>query len=170
MDISSWIQLILFVGLLLMLTNPFGAYLYRVLESKEKTIFSPFLGGCEKLLFKALGAETKKEQSWQQYGAALAIFSLVGMLLTYLILRLQHILPLNPQHFSAVEPSLAFNTAASFASNTNWQNYAGERTLSHFSQMVGLTFQNFVSAAVGIAVAAALDCQKKRPHNRQFLG
>jgi K+-transporting ATPase ATPase A chain len=156
MDISSWIQLILFVGLLLMLTNPFGAYLYRVLESKEKTIFSPFLGGCEKLLFKALGAETKKEQSWQQYGAALAIFSLVGMLLTYLILRLQHILPLNPQHFSAVEPSLAFNTAASFASNTNWQNYAGERTLSHFSQMVGLTFQNFVSAAVGIAVAAAL--------------
>ena len=87
---------------------------------------------------------------------ALAFFSLAGMLLTYFILRLQHILPLNPQHFAALEPSLAFNTAASFASNTNWQNYAGESTMSHFSQMVGLTFQNFVSAAAGIAVAAAL--------------
>ena len=149
-------QLFLFVGLLLLLTRPLGSYLYRVLETKEKTIFSPVLGGCEKLLFKALGQEVEKEQSWKQYGIALAFFSLAGMLLTYFVLRLQHILPLNPQHFPRWNPSLAFNTAASFASNTNWQNYAGESTMSHFSQMVGLTFQNFVSAAAGIAVAAAL--------------
>ncbi len=156
MEIWSWLQLLLFIGLLLLLTRPFGSYLYKVMETKEKTIFSPVLGGCEKLLFKALGREVEKEQSWKQYGIALAFFSLAGMLLTYFVLRLQHILPLNPQHLAAVEPSLAFNTAASFASNTNWQSYAGESTMSHFSQMVGLTLQNFVSAAAGIAVAAAL--------------
>jgi K+-transporting ATPase ATPase A chain len=156
MGIWNWIQLFMFVGLLLLLTRPLGSYLYKVLESKEKTFFSPVLGGCEKLLFKALGGESQKEQNWKQYGLALACFSLAGMLLTYMILRLQHILPLNPRHIAAVNPSLAFNTAASFASNTNWQNYAGERTMSHFSQMVGLTFQNFVSAAAGISVAAAL--------------
>ena len=156
MEISSWMQLVLFVGLLLLLTRPVGAYLYRVLETKEKTIFSPALGGCEKLLLKALGKEVQEEQNWKRYGIALAFFSLVGMLLTYCILRLQHILPMNPQHFPGLDPSLAFNTAASFATNTNWQNYAGESTMSHFSQMAGLTFQNFVSAAAGIAVAAAL--------------
>jgi K+-transporting ATPase ATPase A chain len=156
MEIWSWMQLSLFVGLLLLLTRPLGSYLYRVLESKEKTFFSFVLGGCEKLLFKALGKEVEKEQSWKQYGIALAFFSLVGMLLTYIVLRLQYILPLNPQHLAALDPSLAFNTAASFASNTNWQSYAGESTMSHFSQMIGLTFQNFVSAAAGIAVAAAL--------------
>jgi K+-transporting ATPase ATPase A chain len=156
MEIVGWLQLFLFVGLLLLLTRPLGSYLYRVMETKDKTIFSPVLGGCEKMLFKALGGEAEKEQNWKQYGIALAFFSLAGMLLTYLVLRLQHILPLNPQHFAAVEPSLAFNTAASFATNTNWQSYAGESTMSHFSQMVGLTFHNFVSAAAGIAVAAAL--------------
>jgi K+-transporting ATPase ATPase A chain len=156
MEISSWIQLGLFVGILLLLARPLGSHLYKVLESRERTIFSPALGGCEKWLFKILGPGSKKEQDWKQYGLALAFFSLVGMLLTYVILRLQHIMPLNPQHVAAMDPSLAFNTAASFASNTNWQNYAGERTLSHFSQMVGLTFQNFASAAAGIAVAAVL--------------
>ncbi len=156
METASWIQLLLFVGLLLLLTRPLGAYLYRVLESRQKTFFSPVIGGCEKWLLKALGRGSEKEQSWKQYGAALACFSLAGMLLTYFILRLQHFLPLNPQHLRRLDPSLAFNTAASFASNTNWQNYAGESTMSHFSQMVGLTFQNFVSAAAGIAVAAAL--------------
>ena len=156
MTITNWIQLTVFMGLLFLLTKPLGSYLYKVLESKERTIFSPLLGGCEKLLFRVLGKEAVKEQSWKQYGMALASFSLVGILWTYAILRLQHILPLNPQHLPALAPSLAFNTAASFATNTNWQNYAGERIMSHFSQMVGLVFQNFVSAAAGIAVAAAL--------------
>ncbi len=156
MEITNWIQLFLFMGLLLLLTRPVGSYLHQVLESRDRTIFSPVLGGCEKILFKALGKEVEKEQSWKQYGITLASFSLAGMMLTYFILRLQHVLPLNPQHFSGLDPSLAFNTAASFASNTNWQSYAGESTMSHFSQMIGLTFQNFVSAAAGIAVAAAL--------------
>jgi potassium-transporting ATPase potassium-binding subunit len=156
MVISSWVQLFLFIGLLILLTRPMGAYLYRVLELREKTIFSPALDGCEKLLLKTMGREAQREQSWKEYGIALALFSFVGMLLTYFILRLQHILPMNPGHLPGLRPSLAFNTAASFASNTNWQNYAGESTMSHFSQMVGLSFQNFVSAAAGIAVAAAL--------------
>jgi K+-transporting ATPase ATPase A chain len=156
MEIASWMQLFLFMGLLLLLTRPVGSYLHKVLESNEKTFFSPVLGGCEKIMLKALGREVETEQSWKQYGIALASFSLVGMLLTYSILRLQHILPLNPQHLAGLDPSLAFNTAASFTSNTNWQSYAGESTMSHFSQMIGLTFQNFVSAAAGIAVAAAL--------------
>jgi K+-transporting ATPase ATPase A chain len=156
MESIHWIQLSLFVGLLLLLTHPFGWYLHRVLETKAKTIFSPVVGGCEKLLFKVLGPGAEKEQSWKQYGISLAFFSLAAMLLTYFILRLQHILPLNPQNLAAVDPALAFNTAASFATNTNWQSYAGESTLSYFSQMVGLTFHNFVSAAAGIAVAAAL--------------
>lgn len=156
MQIVNWVQLSMFIGLLLLLTRPLGLYLHRVLETKDRTIFSPVLGGCEKMLFRALGREVEKEQSWKQYGMALAVFSLAGMFLTYLVLRLQHILPLNPQHLAGLDPSLAFNTAASFASNTNWQSYAGETTMSHFSQMAGLTFQNFVSAAVGIGVAAAL--------------
>ena len=156
MEISGWIQLSLFVGLLLVLTPPLGFHLQRVLETRERTVFSPVLGGCERLLFKALGKGAEKEQSWQQYGIAMAFFSLAGTLLTYLVLRLQHVLPMNPQHHAAVDPFLAFNTAVSFATNTNWQNYAGESVLSHFSQMVGLAFQNFVSAAAGIAVAAAL--------------
>jgi K+-transporting ATPase ATPase A chain len=156
MEIAGWIQLSLFVGLLLVLTPPIGSHLQRVLETREKTVFSPVLGGCERLFFKALGKDAGKEQNWKQYGIALALFSLAGTLLTYFVLRLQHVLPMNPQRFAAVDPFLAFNTAVSFATNTNWQNYAGESTLSHFSQMVGLTFQNFASAAAGIAVAAAL--------------
>jgi K+-transporting ATPase ATPase A chain len=103
-----------------------------------------------------LGIDPKKEQSWQQYALALIAFSLVGCLFTYAILRLQHILPLNPQGFGPVSPDLAFNTAVSFTTNTNWQSYGGESTLSYFSQMVGLVFHNFVSAAAGIGVAAAL--------------
>jgi K+-transporting ATPase ATPase A chain len=156
MRILDWIQLALFLALLILLTKPIGIHLYKVLETGGKTVFSPILGGCEKLLLKALGRGSEKEQNWKEYGLSLAAFSLAGMLLTYLILRFQHLLPLNPQHFPGIEPSLAFNIAASFVSNTNWQNYAGESTLSHFSQMVGLAFQNFASAAVGIAVAAAL--------------
>lgn len=156
MAVTNWIQLTVLIGLLFLLTKPFGSYLYKVLETEERTVFSPLIGGCEKLLFRVLGREAVKEQGWKQYGMALAGFSLAGILWTYAILRLQHILPLNPQHLPALEPSLAFNTAASFATNTNWQNYAGERVMSHFSQMVGLVFQNFVSAAAGIAVAAAL--------------
>jgi K+-transporting ATPase ATPase A chain len=156
MDIFGWIQLALYVLILLLLTKPVGLYLFRVLDAEGKTFLDLFLKPVEKLFYRILGLSTKKEQDWKQYTVSMLLFSLVGLLFTYAILRLQHLLPLNPQGLGPVSPDLAFNTAASFTTNTNWQNYAGETTLSYFSQMVGLVFHNFVSAATGIAIAAAL--------------
>ena len=156
MDAFGWIQLAIFMVVLFALTKPVGIYLTRVLEAEGKTFLSPLLSPLEHLLFRLWGIDPKKEQSWQRYALSLIAFSLVGCLFTYAILRLQHILPLNPQGLGPVSPDLAFNTAVSFTTNTNWQNYGGESTLSYFSQMVGLVFHNFVSAAAGIGVAAAL--------------
>jgi len=156
MDIYGWIQLLAFLVLLALLTRPVGVHLFNVLDPGKKTFLNPVLGWLEKLSYRMTGVDPRQEQNWKQYGLALALFSLGGLLLTYCLLRLQGWLPLNPSHFPAVNEHLSFNTAVSFATNTNWQSYAGESTLSHFSQMVGLTFQNFVSAAVGIAVAAVL--------------
>jgi len=156
MNLYGWIQLALYILVLLLLTKPVGLYLIRVLDAGGRTFLDPALRPVERLLYRLLGLNPKKEQDWKQYTLSLLAFSLAGLLFTYAILRLQHVLPLNPQGFGPVSPDLAFNTAASFATNTNWQNYAGEITLSYFSQMVGLVFHNFVSAAVGIAVAAAL--------------
>jgi K+-transporting ATPase ATPase A chain len=156
MNLYGWIQLALYILVLLLLTKPVGLYLIRVLDAGGRTFLDPALRPVERLLYRLLGLDPKKEQNWKQYTLSLLAFSLAGLLFTYAILRLQHVLPLNPQEFGPVSPDLAFNTAASFATNTNWQNYAGEITLSYFSQMVGLVFHNFVSAAVGIAVAAAL--------------
>jgi K+-transporting ATPase ATPase A chain len=156
MDLYGWIQLTLYILVLLLLTKPVGLYLVRILDAEGKTFLDPGLKPVERLLYRLLGLDPKKEQDWKHYTLSLLAFSFVGLLFTYAILRLQHILPLNPQGFGPVSPDLAFNTAASFTTNTNWQNYAGEITLSYFSQMVGLVFHNFVSAAVGIAVAAAL--------------
>ncbi|MGZ5554216.1 MAG: potassium-transporting ATPase subunit KdpA [Candidatus Aminicenantales bacterium] len=156
MDLSGWLQLALFVGLLFAVTKPLGLYLVRVLEPEGKTWLDRPVKPVERLIYRILGIDPKAEQDWRRYTLSLIVFSLAGMLLTYAVLRLQHLLPLNPQKFGPVGPDLAFNTAASFTTNTNWQNYAGESTLSYFSQMVGLVFHNFVSAAVGIATAAAL--------------
>ncbi|HSB07256.1 MAG TPA: potassium-transporting ATPase subunit KdpA [Thermodesulfobacteriota bacterium] len=156
MDIFGWIQLALYVFILLLLTKPAGLYLVRVLDAEGKTVLALLLKPVEKLFYRMLGLDPKKEQEWQQYTVSILLFSLVGLLFTYAILRLQHLLPLNPQGLGPVSADLAFNTAASFTTNTNWQNYAGESTLSYFSQMVGLVFHNFVSAATGIAIAAAL--------------
>jgi K+-transporting ATPase ATPase A chain len=155
-DLYGGLQLALFVGLLLAATKPLGLYLARVLEPEGKTWLDRPVKPVERLLYRIIGVDPKQEQDWRQYARSLIVFSLAGLAFTYTVLRLQHLLPLNPQGFGAVRPDLAFNTAASFASNTNWQNYAGEATLSYFSQMVALVFQNFVSAAAGIAVAAAL--------------
>lgn len=155
MDFYGWIQLTLYVLVLLVLTKPVGLYLVRVLDAEGKTFLDPALRPVESLLYRLFGINPKKEQDWKQYSLSILVFSLVGVLFTYTLLRLQHLLPLNPQGFGPVGEDLAFNTAVSFATNTNWQNYGGESTLSYFSQMVGLTFQNFISAAVGIAVAAA---------------
>jgi potassium-transporting ATPase potassium-binding subunit len=156
MDFYGWIQLGLFMSLLVALTRPMGSYLVQVLDVEGKTFLTPVLGPLEKLFYVILRVDPRKEQDWRQYAFSMLAFSFVGLLFTYAILRLQHILPLNPQGFGPVSDHLAFNTASSFASNTNWQSYAGESTMSYFSQMVGLTFHNFVSAAVGIAIAAAL--------------
>jgi K+-transporting ATPase ATPase A chain len=156
MDIFGWIQLALYIVILLLLTKPMGIYLAGVLDAEGKTFLDPALKPVEGLAYKLLGIDPKREQDWKQYTISMLLFSLVGLLFTYAILRLQHLLPLNPQGLGPVSPDLAFNTAASFTTNTNWQNYGGESTLSYFSQMVGLVFHNFVSAATGICIAAAL--------------
>jgi potassium-transporting ATPase potassium-binding subunit len=156
MDLYGWIQLALYLLLLLLLTKPIGLYLIRVLDVEGKTFLDPVLKPVERLLYRLFALDPKQEQDWKQYTFSMLAFSLVGLLLTYAILRLQDRLPLNPQGFGPVSSGLAFNTAVSFTTNTNWQNYAGESTLSYFSQMVGLVFHNFASAATGIAIAAAL--------------
>jgi K+-transporting ATPase ATPase A chain len=156
MDMYGWLQLAAFVGLLLLLTKPMGLYLFRVLDGEGHTFLDPVVKPVELLFYRLFRVDRKQEQDWKEYTISLLMFSLIGLLFTYLILRIQHLLPLNPQGFGSLSPDLAFNTAASFTTNTNWQSYGGESTLSYFSQMVGLAFHNFVSAAVGIAIAAAL--------------
>jgi K+-transporting ATPase ATPase A chain len=156
MNLYGWLQLVLFVGLLFAVAKPVGLYLVRVLEPEGKTWLDRPIKPVERLIYRVLRVDPKAEQDWPRYAMSLLVFSLAGMLFTYAVLRLQHLLPLNPQHFGPVRADLAFNTAASFTTNTNWQNYSGEATLSYFSQMVGLVFHNFVSAAAGIAAAAAL--------------
>ena len=156
MGLHGWLQLGGFIGLVGLVAKPLGLYLVRVLDPEGKTFLDRGLKPLEKLLYRLLAVDVRREQDWRQYTLSLLALSLVGLLFTYAVLRLQHVLPLNPQRLGPVPPDLAFNTAASFATNTNWQNYAGETTLSSFSQMVGLVFQQFISAAAGIAAAAAL--------------
>jgi K+-transporting ATPase ATPase A chain len=169
MELSGWLQLALFMGVLFALTKPLGLYLVRVLEPRGRTWLDRPAKPVERFIYKVLGVDPRKEQDWRRYAGSLLLFSLAGLLFTYAVLRLQHLLPLNPRGFGPVRPDLAFNTAASFASNTDWQNYGGETTLSYFSQMVGLVFQNFVSAAAGIAAAAALVRGISR-HSAKTLG
>jgi K+-transporting ATPase ATPase A chain len=160
MNTSGWIQLILYVGVLLAITKPLGLYLCKVLDVDGRTFLDPVFKPVERLTYKLIGVDPTKEHDWKQYTVAMLLFSLVGMLFTYAILRLQAVLPFqslfNPQKLSAVSEHLSFNTAASFTTNTNWQSYGGEGTMSYFSQMVALAIHNFVSAAVGISIAAAL--------------
>jgi len=156
MDRYGWLQLAVFIGALLLLTKPMGLYLARVLDNEGRTFLDPVLKPVELLFYRIFRVDREQEQNWKQYAVSLLLFSLIGLTFTFIILRIQHLLPLNPQGLGPLSPDLAFNTAASFTTNTNWQSYGGESTMSYFSQMVGLTFHNFVSAAVGIAVAAAL--------------
>jgi K+-transporting ATPase ATPase A chain len=156
MTIYGWIELALFSVLLFLVTKPLGLFLVRVLDPEGKTFLDPGLKPVERLLYRCFRVDPTKEQDWKQYTFSVLAFSAVSCLFTYVILRLQDVLPLNPQGLSSVSPDLAFNTAVSFTTNTNWQFYGGESTMSYLSQMVGLAFHNFVSAAVGIGVAAAL--------------
>ena len=155
MTINGWLQIAVYGLLVLALTKPLGVYLYRVFESPDRPLPRVF-GPLERWSFRLCGVEPEKEQTWKEYALALLLFSLVGVVVTYAILRLQHLLPFNPQGLGPVAPDLAFNTAVSFTTNTNWQAYSGETTMSYFSQMAALAWHNFVSAAAGLGVALAL--------------
>ncbi|WP_312410121.1 potassium-transporting ATPase subunit KdpA [Shinella sp.] len=154
MTTIGWLQISLLFLAVLLAIKPLGLYMARVF-SCERTFLSPVLAPVEGGFYRVSGVDPNKEQSWLGYTLAMLTFSLAGFLALYAMLRLQAHLPLNPQDFPAVPSDLAFNTAVSFVTNTNWQNYAGETTLSHFSQMAGLTVQNFLSAATGMALAVA---------------
>jgi K+-transporting ATPase ATPase A chain len=156
MNAHHWLELALFIGALVVITKPLGLYINRVLNANGRTWLDPLLKPLEKLTYAILRVDPAKEQGWKHYTFALLIFSGISCLFTYVILRAQYYLPLNPEKFPGVAPHLAFNTAISFVTNTNWQSYGGESTMSLFSQMVALVFHNFFSAAAGIAVAAAL--------------
>jgi K+-transporting ATPase ATPase A chain len=155
MTAIGWLQIIVFSLVILALTKPLGIYMYRVFEGADRPL-EPVLGPLERGLYAVCGVDPRREQTWLQYTLALLAFSLFGLLVSYAILRLQAFLPLNPQGFSALSPHLSWNTAASFTTNTNWQSYAGESTMSYLSQMAGLAWHNFTSAAAGIGIAIAL--------------
>src|SRR5450432_98105 len=156
MNAHQWLELALYLGALALVTKPLGLYLGRVFDANGKTFLDPIFRPLEKLTYWIFRVDPAKEQGWKQYTFAMLVFSLVSLLFTYAILRLQNILPLNPQGLGALSQHLAFNTAVSFTTNTNWQSYGGESTMSYLSQMVALTIHNFLSAAVGISVAGAL--------------
>ncbi|HVZ53063.1 MAG TPA: potassium-transporting ATPase subunit KdpA, partial [Pseudolabrys sp.] len=155
MTANGWIQIAIYFVVLTALVVPLGRYMARVFEG-ERTFLSPLLRPVETALYAFAGVDAKREQHWIAYTVAMLLFNAAGFLIIYGLLRLQGLLPLNPADQSAVPADLSFNTAVSFATNTNWQNYGGESTLSYLTQMVGLTTQNFVSAATGIALAIAL--------------
>ncbi len=155
MSLIGWLQIGLLFLVTFLLIKPLGLFMAKVF-SNERTFLSPVLGPVERGFYALAGVDPKKEQGWLAYAFSMIAFSIAGLVVLYAIQRLQAYLPYNPQGFAGVAPDLAFNTAASFVTNTNWQSYGGETTMSHFTQMAGLTVQNFVSAASGIAMALAL--------------
>lgn len=155
MTLVGWLQISLTLLAVLLAIKPLGLYMSHVFAG-ERTLLSPVLNPVERAFYAVAGIDKSREQNWISYAFGVLLFSTAGFLVLYGILRLQDILPLNPQGFAGVAPDLAFNTAVSFITNTNWQSYGGETTMSHFSQMAGLTVQNFLSAATGMAIAVAL--------------
>jgi len=155
MTANGWFQIGLFVLVIFLITKPLGIFLVRVFE-RQRTFLDPVLRPVEKILYRISGVDEQKEMSWIEYGVTMLLFSAVSMLLLYFMERLQHWLPFNPQRLANVTPDLAWNTAASFTTNTNWQAYTPETTMSYLTQMAGLAYHNFASAAVGIALAIAV--------------
>ncbi|WP_266063754.1 potassium-transporting ATPase subunit KdpA [Brucella intermedia] len=155
MTLNGWIQILVFCGIIILLVKPLGGYMTRVFNG-ERTFLSPILVPAERGLYRLAGTSEREEQHWTTYTVSLLLFNLAGFLLLYVLQRVQGSLPFNPMGMSNVPADLAFNTTASFVTNTNWQNYGGESTLSYVTQMAGLTVQNFVSAATGVAIAIAL--------------
>ena len=154
MTLNGWLQIGLFLLAVLAVTRPLGLYMTRVFE-RRRTWLDPVLRPIERLVYRLTGVDETHEMRWSEYAATMLAFSVVSMVVLYGILRLQALLPFNPQGLAGVAPDLAFNTSASFTTNTNWQAYGGETTMSYLSQMAGLAYHNFVSAAVGIALAIA---------------
>jgi len=155
MTANGWFQILLFLAVVLLVTKPIGIFITCVFN-REKTFMDPVLRPVERLLYRVTGVDENREMRWTEYAGAMLLFSLVSMIVLYLLERLQGYLPLNPQKFAGVSPTaLAFNTAASFTTNTNWQNYAGETTMSYLTQMAGMAYHNFISAAVGIVLSIA---------------
>ncbi|MBB3569452.1 potassium-transporting ATPase subunit KdpA [Rhizobium sp. BK491] len=155
MTFNGWLQILIYIGILLLLVKPLGGYMTRVFTG-ERTFLSFVLRPVERGLYRLAGTDEREEQHWTTYSVSMLLFSLASFLALYALQRLQGSLPYNPAGMTAVGPELSFNTAASFVTNTNWQNYGGESTMSYLVQMAGLTVQNFVSAATGIAIAIAL--------------
>ncbi len=154
MTLNGWLQIGLFIAAVLLLAKPMGTYMTAVFE-RRKTFLDPFCNPCERLLYRLTGINAEQEMTWGEYALVMLTFSAASLLLTYIVERLQGLLPLNPQHLPGVEPILALNTAISFTTNTNWQSYAPESTMSYLTQMLGLATHNFWSAAVGLALAIA---------------
>lgn len=154
MNIYSWIQVVFYLVVLLALAKPLGSFMAKVYQG-EDTFLDPILARVERFIYSVSGIKTEEEMSWKTYAVTMLLFNALGLIVVYLLLRLQGVLPLNPQGLGAVRTDSSWNTAVSFASNTNWQGYGGEVTMSYLSQMLGLTVQNFVSAAAGMAVLAA---------------
>ncbi len=168
MTANGVFQIALYFGLVVLLVKPLGLYMAHVFNG-QRTFLDPVLRPVERVIYWLGGVDPRQEQHWTTYTAAMLLFNLAGLVLLYALQRLQHVLPFNPQGFDPVGPDLAFNTAVSFTSNTNWQAYSGESTMSYLVQMAGLTVQNFVSAATGIALAVALIRAFAR-HSVQTLG
>ncbi|MGO4386793.1 potassium-transporting ATPase subunit KdpA [Microvirga sp. 2YAF29] len=155
MTLNGWLQIAIILTTVLLTAPLLGAFMAKVYAGK-RTFLSPITGPVERGFYAVAGVDPAREQSWRGYALAMLLFNATGFALLYAILRLQGFLPFNPQGFGGISPDLAFNTAVSFVTNTNWQSYGGETTMSHFSQMAGLTVQNFLSAATGLALAMAL--------------
>ena len=155
MNIYSWLQLTFYMVVLIALTKPIGLYMTRVYQG-ERTFLEPVLRPVEKLIYHLSGVRPDKEMNWKVYAFAMLLFNGLGLLVVYALQRLQGFMPLNPQGFGAVSPDSSWNTAVSFATNTNWQGYGGETTMSYLTQMLGMTVQNFVSAATGMAILIAM--------------
>ena len=155
MTVNGWVQILLLLGAVILVARPLGLYMYKVYAG-ERTWLTPVVQPLERGLYRMSGIDETKEQGWLAYAISLLVFSLVGLMTSYVILRTQSHLFFNPENLPNVQPSLAFGTASSFTSNTNWQAYSGETTMSYLSQMVALAVHNFTSAAVGMCVAVAL--------------
>ncbi len=168
MTVNGWLQILLYLAVLLLLAKPVGAFMANVYEGK-RTFLHPVLRPLETLFYRVAGIKEEDEQAWHSYAIAMLLLNGLGLLVVYLLQRAQGVLPLNPAEMAAVTPDSAFNTAVSFASNTNWQGYGGETTMSYLTQMVGLAVQNFLSAATGMAVLVALIRGISR-HTTQTIG